>query len=321
MRATRGRREPGSGRLSSGRPRRGRVPRRSAMSGAVSGPFLLPPRTPSGETLPPHPPARSRRCAPSVSLTLSPCKGATRGVPPVTGWLLSTACSGSPRWSRRQGVLPRPGGARWPAVLPAVLRGLTVVMWEPGPRRRLQPRGRCRHGALPAGTHGTHGGGGVPRTRATPPLAAPRVGPEAGACAKLSLVPRPPWRPYTAPRPSRARPTGQAAATAHGHSGGHARHPVALAPSELPATGSPLSVKPGSRLSSGSLKAQRVTGKYGLFMGFTEQPLSKQGQKPRRACGGQSAPHRAGSPHPRPFVGGRHPAASAPGSNGHSTGG
>lgn len=80
-RATRGRRELGSGRLSSGRPRRGRVPRRSAMSGAVSGPFLLPPWTPSGETLPPHPPARSRRCAPSVSPTLSPCKGATRGGP------------------------------------------------------------------------------------------------------------------------------------------------------------------------------------------------------------------------------------------------
>lgn len=236
----------------------------------------------------------------------------------MTGWLLSTACSGSPRWSRRQGVLPRPGRARWPAVLPAVLRGLIVVVWEPGPRCRPQPRGRRRHGAWPAGTHGTPDGGGVPRTRAAParapltaPLAAPRVGPAAGACAKLSLVPRPPWRPYTAPRPSRARPTGQAAAAAHGHSGGHARHPVALAPSELPATGSPLSIKPGSRLSSRSLKAQRATGKYGLFMGFTEQPLSKQGQKPRRACGGRSAPRRAGSPRPRPFMGGRHPAASA----------
>lgn len=236
----------------------------------------------------------------------------------MTGWLLSTVSSGSPRWSRRQGVLPRPGRARWPAVLPAVLRGLTLVVREPGPRRRPQPQGRRSHGARPAGTHGTPDGGGVPRTRAAParapltdPLAAPRVGPAAGACAKLSLVPRPPWRPYTAPRPSRARPTGQAAAAAQGHSGGHARHPVALAPSELPAAHDP----------SRSLKAQRATGKYGLFMGFTEQPLSKQGQKPRRACGGQSAPRRAGSPHPRPFVGGRHPAASAPGSNGHSTGG
>lgn len=144
----------------------------------------------------------------------------------------------------------------------------------------------------------------APLTAPLAPHRSPRD-PQSGPCGrglcKAVLGAASPLASLHSPPPLEGPSHGQAAAAAQGHSGGHARHPVALAPSELPAAHDP----------SRSLKAQRATGKYGLFMGFTEQPLSKQGQKPRRVCGGRSAPRRAGSPRPRPFMGGRHPAASA----------